>query len=75
MFFQSRINNKYWTSIGLDEIIEVMPGQKYYLSFKANTYNPVENTYYAVFEDSDKEPMYRIWGSDTPIVTTQSSNH
>ena len=72
MFYQERITNNDWTSIDIDDIIEVVPGQKYYLSFKADTYNLDERTYYAVFEDSNTEPMYKIWGNDDPVVRTDS---
>lgn len=70
MFYQERITNNDWTSISIDDIVEVVPGQKYLLAFKADTYNLDEQTYYALFEDSNTEPMYKIWGNDDPVVRT-----
>jgi uncharacterized repeat protein (TIGR02543 family) len=72
MFYQERITNNDWTSINIDDIIEVVPGQKYYLAFKADTYNLDEKTYYAIFEDSNTDPMYKVWGNDDPVVRSDS---
>ncbi|MCR5455763.1 MAG: C10 family peptidase [Bacteroidales bacterium] len=69
----SKINNRKWTDIAIDDMIEVTPGQQYTLTITSGSDDDA-NCYYHYIGTNEKI-VYRIWSTDDIFAQTDQNGN
>ena len=70
----SKINDYEWTSISLDDWLEVTPGKTYTLTLTTGANNDYDNRYF-YYKASDQKIVYRIWSTDEFFANTDNDGN